>query len=221
MLIHLDSIERELDTLESQLERIAASERWHRHAQTSPSMSIAAASGSRTPLPPSSGTLRPGRYLSRSRATVTIASEASTTCPRLPRRLGSRRGAGRRHRWTRVVVRAIPALSLLSVRYLWSVWRAVLVLEVYFQRMTEFHKDQGRRGVMRVIRLVGLAVGAVVAMSFAVVSSASAFSSNPLFITANGQSGRSVGLGNAVLAAAGNVITCAAHQVVSKTVSDR
>jgi hypothetical protein len=73
---------------------------------------------------------------------------------------------------------------------------------------------------MRLIRLVGLVLMAVVAMSFAVVSSASAFSSNPLFNPANGQSGRSVGLGNATLKAAGNTIVCTAHQAVSGTVSN-
>jgi hypothetical protein len=73
---------------------------------------------------------------------------------------------------------------------------------------------------MRFIRLVGLVSVAVVAMSFAVVSSASAFSANPLFIPSNGQSVRSVGLGNAVLVAAGNTITCTAHQTVSGTVAN-
>jgi len=73
---------------------------------------------------------------------------------------------------------------------------------------------------MRFIRLVGLVLVAVVAMSFAVVSSASAFSSNPLFIPANGQQVRSVGLGNATLVAAGNKIVCTAHQTVSGTVSN-
>jgi hypothetical protein len=73
---------------------------------------------------------------------------------------------------------------------------------------------------MRIIRFVGLVLVAVVAMSFAVVSSASAFSSNPLFVPASGQSVRSVGLGNAVLTDAGNTITCTAHQAVSGTVSN-
>ena len=72
---------------------------------------------------------------------------------------------------------------------------------------------------MRIMRLVGLVLVAVVAMSFAVVSSASAFSSNPLFSPANGQSVRSVGLGAAVLSAAGIKISCAKHQTVSGTVS--
>jgi len=73
---------------------------------------------------------------------------------------------------------------------------------------------------MRFIRLVGLVLVVVVAMSFAVVSSASGFSSNPLFVPANGQSGRSVGLGNAVLRAAGSTVTCTAHQAVSGSVAN-
>jgi hypothetical protein len=73
---------------------------------------------------------------------------------------------------------------------------------------------------MRIIRLVGLMLVAVVARSFAVVSSASAFSSNPLFSPASGQSVTSLGLGNATLVAAGNTIVCTAHQTVSGTVSN-
>jgi hypothetical protein len=73
---------------------------------------------------------------------------------------------------------------------------------------------------MRTIRLAGLALVAVVAMSFAAVSPAAAFSSNPLFSPASGQSVRSVGLGNAVFTEAGNTITCTAHQAISGTVSN-
>jgi len=72
---------------------------------------------------------------------------------------------------------------------------------------------------MRIIRLAGLVLVAVAAMSFAVVSSASAFSSNPLFSPANSQKVTTVGLGNAVLTAAGDVITCTAHQTISGNVT--
>jgi hypothetical protein len=73
---------------------------------------------------------------------------------------------------------------------------------------------------MRIIRLASLVLVAVVAMGCAVVSSAAAFSSNPLFNPATGQSVRSVGSGNAILAYAGNTIQCTAHQTVSGTVSN-
>jgi len=72
---------------------------------------------------------------------------------------------------------------------------------------------------MKFSRLAGLVLVAVAAMSFAVVSSASAFSSNPLFSPANNQTVRSVGEGNAVLKAAGNTITCTSHQTISGNVS--
>ncbi len=73
---------------------------------------------------------------------------------------------------------------------------------------------------MKFSRLAGLVLVAVVAMSFAVVSSASAFSPNPLFSPANGQSVSAVGLGNVVLTFAGNQITCTGHQTVSGKVSN-
>jgi len=74
---------------------------------------------------------------------------------------------------------------------------------------------------MRIIRLAGVALAAVVAMSGAVVSSAGAFSSSPLF--SKGSVGATVTLGSGgatVLSGAGLVIGCKENHVVSGTVSN-
>jgi hypothetical protein len=74
---------------------------------------------------------------------------------------------------------------------------------------------------MRLTRLLGLVFVAVVAMSCAVVSSAGAFSSNPLF--SKGSVGATITLGSgsaSVLTESGLVIGCKENHVVSGTVSN-
>jgi hypothetical protein len=73
---------------------------------------------------------------------------------------------------------------------------------------------------MRVIRLAGMLLVAVVAMSFVVVSSASAAESpNPLFIPATGQAVTGSG-GESVLTSAGIVIACKENKVISGNVAN-
>jgi len=74
---------------------------------------------------------------------------------------------------------------------------------------------------MRIIRLAGLVCVAVVAMSCAVVSSAGAFSSNPLF--SKGSVGALVTLGSggpSTLASAGLTVACKENHVIGGTVSN-
>jgi hypothetical protein len=73
---------------------------------------------------------------------------------------------------------------------------------------------------MRVIRLAGILLVAVVAMSFVVVASASAAESpNPLFIPATGQAVTGSG-GESVLNSAGLTIACKENKVVSGNVAN-
>jgi len=72
---------------------------------------------------------------------------------------------------------------------------------------------------MRIIRLAGLVFVAVMAMSFAAVSSASAFSSNPLFAPANGQTVTAESSTPSVLATTGFKVSCETNHVVSGHVS--
>jgi hypothetical protein len=81
-------------------------------------------------------------------------------------------------------------------------------------------ESQRRSEVMRIIRLVGLVFVAVVAMSVAVVSSASAFSSNPLFAPANKQSVTGEQTTKSTLEADGLAISCTSNHVISGVVSN-